>query len=673
MSESTKSLARAPRLGRHCSRAALQAAAVLLAALVLSVAASARVPGRGADLVETRVGTPPAQVVAGGSFELADTVTNRGRALAGRSVTRYYLRSGRASMLVGARRVPALGPGGNSSRRSKLRMPSGAQPGRYVIVVCADAAHAVRESTEANNCRGAHRQLVVTAPTAGGGGPSDGSAPAPGPVPPAGSVDTDGDGYPDNVDCSPRDPNVHPGAPDLPDPQFVDSNCDGIDGTAAGAIFVSPIGDDANPGTQTAPKRTFAAAMLAAAAAGKDVCATLGTYTERLDLQNGVSVYGAYSSDWTTRGMGVTRVTGVAEASSTVGAVAVGISAPTTLQFVTLAPGAPPQPGGSSYGLRGVDSPGLRLEYVTALAAPGADGASGQSGVPGRAGGAGGDGTAPGGPLGGSSPIGHSGGVGGAHGMADLPHGGPGGPGQSTVPDQRGRMGGPGGTAGAGGSDHSSGGRGGFGDSGVFLGDGTGGGQGGPIPGLGIWQAGDGENGNGGTNGHGGGGGGGGGADDCLLCSDDGGTGGGGGGGGQGGGPGLGGRGGGGSFGVFLVNSAGAWLDHATIGASDGGAGGRGGNGALGGLGGAGGHGAAATGSDASPGGDGGLGGAGGRGGDGGGGAGGPSIAVFGLDPASSTATTVRHGLGGGGGAGGFGAGSGGGRGVSGPAADYLS
>ncbi len=676
MSETTKLLARATRLGRCCSRVALHGPAALLPALVLSVAASARVPGRGADLTETRVGTPPAQVVPGGSFQLTDTVTNRGHTLAGRSVTRFYLRRGRASMLVGARGVPTLRPGRNSRGHSTLRVPAGAQSGHYSIVVCADAANAIRESAELNNCRRVHPQLVVAAPTADVGGPSGGSAPAPAPVqgmPPAGSVDTDGDGYLDNLDCSPRDPEIHPGAPDLPDPQFVDSNCDGIDGTAAGAIFVSPIGDDANPGTQTAPKRTFAAAIPAAEAAGKDVFATFGTYTERLDLRNGVSVYGAYGSDYTTRGVLVTRVTGAAEAGGTAGAVAVGISAPTTLQLVTLAPSAPPQPGGSSYGLRGTASPGLRLEYVTALAAPGTDGAPGRAGLPGRAGGAGADGSAPGGPLGGSSPAGHPGGVGGAHGMADLPDGGPGGPGQSTVSDQWGTIGGPAGTAGAGGSDHSSGGHGGFGDSGVFLGDGLGGGPGGPIPGLGIWHTGAGDDGKGGTNGHGGGGGGGGGADDCLLCSDDGGTGGGGGGGGSGGGPGLGGQGGGGSFGIFLVNSAGAWLDHATIGASDGGAGGRGGNGAFGGLGGAGGHGGAATGSDASPGGDGGPGGAGGRGGDGGGGAGGPSIAVFGLDPASSAATTVRHGLGGAGGAGGSGAGNGGGRGVFGPAADYLS
>ncbi|HET6869696.1 MAG TPA: hypothetical protein VFH80_27530, partial [Solirubrobacteraceae bacterium] len=101
MSETGKTLARAIRF----------AAAVVLPALALSGGASARAPGRAADLVEARVGTPPARVLPGASFQLHDTVTNRGRALAGRSVTRYYLRSAQASMLIGARPVPALRPG----------------------------------------------------------------------------------------------------------------------------------------------------------------------------------------------------------------------------------------------------------------------------------------------------------------------------------------------------------------------------------------------------------------------------------------------------------------------------------------------------------------------------------------------------------------------------------
>ena len=59
-------------------------------------------------------------------------------------------------------------------------------------------------------------------------------------------VDSDHDGTPDSLDCAPNDPSIHPGAADLPDLKFVGSNCDGIDGTVADAVFVSPSGDDAN-------------------------------------------------------------------------------------------------------------------------------------------------------------------------------------------------------------------------------------------------------------------------------------------------------------------------------------------------------------------------------------------------------------------------------------------
>jgi hypothetical protein len=63
------------------------------------------------------------------------------------------------------------------------------------------------------------------------------------------ALDADGDGYVDAMDCAPRDAKIHPGAPDVPDLAFVDSNCDGIDGTDKDAVFVSSSGKDANPGT----------------------------------------------------------------------------------------------------------------------------------------------------------------------------------------------------------------------------------------------------------------------------------------------------------------------------------------------------------------------------------------------------------------------------------------
>src|SRR5262245_26058797 len=71
-------------------------------------------------------------------------------------------------------------------------------------------------------------------------------------------VDADHDGTPDAQDCTPNDPSIHPGAPDLPDLKFVDSNCDGIDGNVARSIFVSTDGKDTNPGTREKPKRSVA-------------------------------------------------------------------------------------------------------------------------------------------------------------------------------------------------------------------------------------------------------------------------------------------------------------------------------------------------------------------------------------------------------------------------------
>lgn len=71
-------------------------------------------------------------------------------------------------------------------------------------------------------------------------------------VPAAG--DLDGDLTGGAADCAPLDPSVHPGAPDRPDLDFTDTNCDGIDGDKSQAIFVSAVdGNDAGTGTQNNP------------------------------------------------------------------------------------------------------------------------------------------------------------------------------------------------------------------------------------------------------------------------------------------------------------------------------------------------------------------------------------------------------------------------------------
>ena len=110
----------------------------------------------------------------------------------------------------------------------------------------------MRERNERNNCRSASIRLI-----GGGSGSTPGSSGStPGGSGPEVARDDDGDGSTNKVDCAPKDPTVHPGAPDEPDlPAFADTNCDGIDGDEARAVFVSPMGNNLNLGTRTRPKR----------------------------------------------------------------------------------------------------------------------------------------------------------------------------------------------------------------------------------------------------------------------------------------------------------------------------------------------------------------------------------------------------------------------------------
>ena len=187
--------------------------------------------------------------------------------------------------------------------------------------------------------------------------------------------------------------------------------------------------------------------MNVAGAQSKDVYAAAGSYAEDLRVAPGVSVYGGYGPSWQRSLSMVTRITGATIGSGdTEGAVAVNVTTPTTLQLLTISPATPTLAGANSYGLRGVHSPGLRLERVTVVAAPGVRGAAGAAGAAGAPGGNG-LGTFP---DGGTSPIGHPGGAGGAGGnpFASSSSAADGESGLLANPDQFGGMGGPGGSAG---------------------------------------------------------------------------------------------------------------------------------------------------------------------------------------------------------------------------------
>jgi hypothetical protein len=435
-----------------------------------------------------------------------------------------------------------------------------------------------------------------------------------------------------------------PGAADKPDLGFVDSNCDGIDGDKANAIFVAPGGADGNDGSYGHPKASMQAAIDAATTAHKDVYAAAGLYTGKVAfLYNNANIglYGGYDAQtWQRSPANVTTI----EAPGQV----IGIAIPgVLLQLLTVHS----TPGGmNSTGVRAWGKATVALSRVTVQAANGLKGADGAAAPPAPAAAPDGD---PGIASTGGCPS--HGGEGGR--AADVNWGGTGGAAWNfdyVVKGDNGMDDGDANPTVIGGWGGQYGGQnGGVGSAGTNG-----------SPGLGgsaeltradiFYQAMPGTDGTGGTRGAGGGGGAGSADDPCTV----------GGGGGAGGRPGTvggkGGQGGGGSLGVFAGAGAHALvLDGSVIHTGDGGKGGSGATGQPGGPGGTGGKGASQfrNGHFYSSGG-GGNGGYGGFAGQGGGGAGGASIGVLTINArmfmtGNSSVTT------GSGGAGGYGANNG--------------
>ena len=186
------------------------------------------------------------------------------------------------------------------------------------------------------------------------------------------AADYDGDGYTTN-DCAPLDGAIHPGAVDLPDTAFEDSNCDGIDGDAASAVFVATSGSNAATGTKANPLQTITAGIAKAVADHKNsVYVAGGTYSEMVQLVSGVSIYGGYEPLSGARSMSEpTVITASPQAVLADGATGV------TLQLLTLKSTA--DGNRNAYGLRGINGSKLALDTVTTD--PGAGGAGAPGGV----------------------------------------------------------------------------------------------------------------------------------------------------------------------------------------------------------------------------------------------------------------------------------------------------
>ena len=407
------------------------------------------------------------------------------------------------------------------------------------------------------------------------------------------------------------------------------------------AIFVSPFGNDTNPGTMALPKLTINAGLLRAESlAAPRVNVAQGAYPDRIELKNGVSLFGGYDPfTWVRTPFFHNTTIGPAPRDTAIAIHGDSVTG-VTIDGFTIIAGNAPVISESAYGIV------LRASVVTinnnlivvGNGGPGQDGnagIAGENGVDGSPGLIGfGDGAAGAGGAGGTRTCNGAPLTGGAGGAGGAPGANPGDPGQGGI--------GPGaGAGGAGGSGGAVGQTGSNGDNGLDGAPGTpgaGGASFGGVTGAG-YNAAFGDNGTNGANGGNGGGGGGGGGQGGAGLIDGGGNGGGGGGtGGCGGFAGAGGTGGGGSFAILIVTST-ITVTNDTIQSGTGGSGGFAGAGGSGGSFGAGPPGAANDVAEIGAGGNGGNGAFGGQGGPGGGGGGGPSICIL-----SVSSTLVQSG-----------------------------
>jgi hypothetical protein len=421
-------------------------------------------------------------------------------------------------------------------------------------------------------------------------------SPPPAPFPACGSDPTA-----DTVDCA-SNAFCGPGAP-------VAIYVDGVSGSSLGA------------GTPSDPVRTIGSGIQLAGLLGlSEVIVAEGTYSEPLQLMNGISIRGGYTpGTWTPPSPGIVSVV---EVPST-GALGSSIVIPTEIVALELRSTMGTVSGSPSIALRLIDcSPSLEFTDCVFFADSGRPGGSGTPGITGTPGN-------PGNPGGPGSCDGPSPGLGGAGAPGACPggSGGNGGPegANNGQPGASGCGGTPGGSGGGGGDPGQTGGN---GANGL---PGSAGSPGAPASSLGQiigqnWVANVSGSGTSGGNGNGGGGGGG---QGCIFCDAGSGNGGGGGGSGsQGGGGGQGGQGGGASIAALLLSSSPVFFQ-CTFQTSVGGPGGLGGFGGPGAAGGAGGVGGQSCLGEVGRGGNGGNGGFGGTGGAGAGGPGGPSIGVY--------------------------------------------
>ncbi|RME27138.1 MAG: hypothetical protein D6806_05085, partial [Deltaproteobacteria bacterium] len=178
---------------------------------------------------------------------------------------------------------------------------------------------------------------------------------------------------------------------------YLDENCDGMDGNAQRALFVSASAPPGGDGSRTRPFDTIGRALSAFDPARHDhILVAAGVYTERIVLEDGVRLYGGYSSDFSRRDVvlypsvikgempqeGEQPGTVYAEGAGD-GTVMAGF---TIYGYDVIAPPSTGRNGISSYAVYLKDCSGLLFANNFVYGGKGGPGADGAPGAPGRSG-----------------------------------------------------------------------------------------------------------------------------------------------------------------------------------------------------------------------------------------------------------------------------------------------
>ncbi len=203
--------------------------------------------------------------------------------------------------------------------------------------------------------------------------------------PPAGFVALGGD-------CDDSNPAIRPGAAEtVPDAQFADENCDGVDGNAALAIFVAVTGSAAaGCGSRSLPCSLGVAFARAQTAGLTQLYVQRGNYATALRLEavgGALAVFGGYGADWrrAPRTVNPTTILGGTDASIGAFAVQLASGAYGLFDLIVQAPGTASRSGAGdglgSYGIRIVNGAIATVLRVDVSSGSGADGATSSDGA----------------------------------------------------------------------------------------------------------------------------------------------------------------------------------------------------------------------------------------------------------------------------------------------------